>query len=241
MTGPAWARQFDLKAQKIATYFKVDAGTAAEGSSLYSTSSGAQTNFSQAVAANFGGEIGLLFTSPIFGARLGIEILNPVKVGGASGTNASGSQLMTVDSSILGWGPSFHLENYFGVSSVQRFFLSLGASYLSMTTTNAYQLTPAGQAAYPGIANYTETGTASGMDYTASLAWEFGFSDWATMCIEGGYRYVVLGALTEKSDVAGFTGNQTAGSALVNQNGSPRTLNLTGPFAGIGFRFYFKN
>ena len=236
----ALARQFDLQTETLATYFKADIAPAAETNQLFAQASGAQTTFTQSVPANFNGEIGVLFTSPTVGVRLGIEISDPVKVGAASGNNAAGTQLMTVDSSILGWGPTLHVESYFDVSAEKRFFLSVGAGYLMLTTTNAYTLTATGQSTYPGIANYTESGSASGLDFNGSLGWEFSFSDAATLCLEAGYRYVNVGAITAKSAVTTFNGNIAQGSTLVNQDGSQRSLNLSGPFAGIGFRFYFK-
>jgi hypothetical protein len=65
------------------------------------------------------------------------------------------------------------------------------------------------------------------------------FADHATLVADLGYRYLRVNELKSSDDVTTFTGSYHAGDTLKNNDGSDRSLDLGGFFAGIGFRFYF--
>lgn len=234
----AEGRVFDFKKEHFATYFRGNGATTVIGKSAYGKSSGTSTSFSIEPAYTYGGEFGVLFTSGKFGLRVGIEAINPKKVDGAEGKDSSGALLMSMTSQIASYGPAVHIEIGAVTTNTTKLLIVGGAGIGNLTMTNSYSLTAAGSAAYPGVADFTEEG--KGTAYTSDLgvAYEFSMVDNVTMVLDLGYRYFFVPKLTHERAATTFLGAVAVGDTVRNSDGTNRSLNLSGPFAGLAFRFY---
>lgn len=240
MSSRSQARVFSFADVSLATFFKGNIGMTVLRDQSFRNSSGGETvNFDKLVPYQFGGEFGLLFSKPFGGFRVSLDLVSPRSLDGVSGSNAAGTPLMTFDSQISGYGPSAHIEFYLARGKQSKAVLSLGASYLTVNILNSYRLTAAGTSTYTGIVDHTEETSARGFSPIASLGWEFSAFDNVTILADIGYRYLVLSSFTFVRNGTTFTGTMAPGTAAKNVLGQERTLNLSGLWTGISFRFYF--
>lgn len=66
------------------------------------------------------------------------------------------------------------------------------------------------------------------------------FTDNVTFHADIGYRYLEFEGLKYNSTVTNFLGSVSKGQTASNHSGGHRKLSLSGPFVGIGFRFYLS-
>jgi hypothetical protein len=229
------ARVFDFNQTKVATYFKGNAGFSYAQQDAYKLSSGANTIFSDQPPYNWGGEFGLLFAANKIGLRLGYELVNPFKQSGIEGVNSSGTQLLTLDSQIIGKFPVAHVELYAaGNRKTNRMTVSGGYGYGTVDLNNTYS-NITGYA----ISNYTEKGTAAASLLEFAVGFEYLFVDNVTMILDAGYRDVTTGKFKAQNSFTNMSGQSIIkGDVLKNSDSSNRSLNLDGYWVGIGFRFY---
>ena len=73
---------------------------------------------------------------------------------------------------------------------------------------------------------------------SASLGIEYLFADTVTMLWEFGYRYMVSDDFKHKRDADTIIGPVSRGQNVVNSDGAIRSIDFSGMYASVGFRFY---
>lgn len=236
----ATARQFDFKSAGFGTYVRGEYGLATRGDASFADSSGANVSFSGSRSTTAGGEFGFLFAGEKSTFRLSAEVLLPKRLAGLEGTSSGGGvKYFDLDSKVTVITPQANLDFVVQPFAESRILASVGGGLALATTQNVYKMTSAGTAAFGGVTDHTETGKGQGIDAHASAIYEIMFADHATLAFDIGYRYCKISALTSSDDVHTFTGTYKAGDKLKNNDGSDRSIDLSGLFAGAGFRFYF--
>jgi opacity protein-like surface antigen len=237
----AWSRVFDIKKETIGSYLKTDYTQSALGTELYSLSSGTNTRFAAAgVDYHSAFELGFIYTIKVISLRLGIETVRSKPLTLMSGTDAGGVELMSIDSSVSTVAPTFHLDLNLLQTNLTRFYMGIGVGQVILKVLNNYTFTSAGQAAFPGIANYNEQIQAQFVSGVFTLGFEFAFADTTTMSLEVGYRTLSGTQLTHQAAIPQTIdgGAISVGDPAKNSDGSDRAVNMTGPFIGIAYRFY---
>jgi hypothetical protein len=234
----AFALQFDMKNAGFGTYIRGEYGLAVRGDASYADSSGSGVSFDGTRASNAGGEFGLAWSGPKTVFRVSCGLLLPQRLSGLLG-GSNGTDYEELDSKVTVILPQVGVDFVVKAFPASRILVSVGGGYAYVTTQNIYKLTTAGAAAFPGVSDHTETGKGNALSFQLSTAYEFEFADHATLVLDLGYRYLRVSALTTPEDVTTFTGSYRAGETLKNNDGSDRSLDLGGAFAGVGFRFYF--
>ncbi|MGE5087220.1 MAG: hypothetical protein ACM3MG_13020 [Bacillota bacterium] len=235
LSSAAEARVFDISKDSVAPYFLLTGGSSAVGKAAYENEASG-VNVSGNVGYNYSGEFGFMYSRKFANLRFGFEILKPQKVDNISGTNSSGTQLYTETSDILAYAPKLSVDFNLHGTKEFRSFLSLSAGYGSMTVKNSYSYTAAGTAAYPGVDSATEAkGNATLL--AASLGYEGVLSDTTTYVFEFGYRSMKFDSLKYSKAYTTMTGAVSSGDSVMN-GGSNRSIDFSGGFLSLGFRFY---
>jgi hypothetical protein len=236
--GPtAQARTLSLGANQFATYFGGSFGTTRLGDSAYGASSGSATKVDQKVPWNTSANVGVALGFSNVTLLVGGEMLMPRSSSEIKGTNASGTQLFTLSSTVRAYLPTAALELLFARTPDSRWIIGAGGGYAFVTLENKYEFTTDGLAQF-GISNYTEKGRAQGTMLQVYFAGEWVFTDTASLVFSGGYRNLIVDHVKASADQDTITGSQSSGSDLKNSDGGYRTLDLGGAFAGLQFRFY---
>ena len=234
------ARVFNINNIDFATYFKGSYGHSLLRDNAYEKSSGAQTTFSEGAKFNWGGEVGFAFPTPHFTMKIGLNILAPHVPSDTKGTDTSGTELMSLDSSVYGIFPVAHLVYYIINKRYGRFFFSIGGGYGKVTMKNDYTFTAAGDAAYAPLTSFTEKASQTTYLIESSFGIEMGFAHAVTVLFDIGYRYSVAKNLKYEGAGTTFNGSHNEGDPVLNSDGSQRSLDLGGVFTGLSFRFYFN-
>lgn len=234
----AAAREFSLKDAGVGTYIRGEYGLPQRGDASFADSSGAGVSFDVSRSSNAGGEFGVLFASERFIFRVSAEVLLPKSLTGVNGSSG-GTNVYALDSKVTAFLPQANIDLFLKKWPESRLFLSAGGGVAVVTTSNAYKFTAAGNTQYPTLSDHTETGKGQSFFIQSSLGYEFVFADRATLTADLGYRYCKIATLTASDPVTTFSGNYAAGDTLKTNDGSNRSLDLGGVFAGVGFRFYF--
>lgn len=233
----AFTRVHDMGKESFATYIKANMGTSMVAKSAFKDSSGVITSFEDSVAYNYGGEFGMLFSMGRVVLRLSGDVVKPKQLSEIPGKAPNGIDLMTLRSDVLAITPKLTLEYSLGIGTGYRTFIAAGAGVSVVTIENEYKLNAFGSGAY-GIGDFVEQGTAYAMLYEGSMGVEFFFADNATLLLDAGYRQLVADEFKHTRTATTFLGNVTPGSNMMNANRTKRTVDLSGPWAGLGFRFY---
>lgn len=234
----ARARIFDFADKRASTYFRGSYGPSNVGDSAFGQSSGAGVDTDQTVSSHLSGEIGFVFAATKLNLRIGVEYLMPKKLSDVSGSNGSGAKMFDLESEITALIPGASIELIMYQSPVSRILLGVGLGLASVALENVYTMTPAGNAAL-GVGDFTEKGKANVATAQAYIGWERHFTDTVTVLFEAGYRHLPVAELESSSAAATISDSSLSdGEALKNMNGGTRTLDLSGPFAGLAFRFY---
>lgn len=232
----AQARVFNVNNEAFAAYFLATGGGSALGTSALDGESGASFTFSGGTNYNYTGEFGFLYSTPYVGFRFGFEVIKPFALG--SSANNGASELYSVTSSLVGYAPKLTVDVNIHRATTSRSFVTATVGSASVTMKNEYTLTSAGQTAFPGVANHTAESKGDGILYAASVGYEGLLADTTTILAEFGYRQLKIDNLSYTKDVTTFTGAKTSGSPVLNSSGAQRTMDLSGGFLSIGFRFY---
>lgn len=232
----AEARVFNINNEAFAAYFLATGGGSLLGTTSVDGESGTNVNFSGGTSYNYTGEFGFLYSTPYLGFRFGFELIKPFALSATA--NDGTSDLYSVTGSIVGYAPKFTVDVNLHRANRSRSFVTATIGNASVTMKNEYVLTAAGQTAFPGVVDHTAESKGSGTLLEASLGYEGLLADTTTMIVEFGYRQLKIENLNYTKDVTTFTGAQTSGSPVLNSSGTQRTLDLSGGFISIGFRFY---
>ncbi|MES2767976.1 MAG: hypothetical protein V4596_02430 [Bdellovibrionota bacterium] len=234
------ARVFNITESSFATYFKGSYGLSNIKKDPYGKSSGAQTEFSDSVDFNWGGEIGFVFPSKDYSFKVGMAIIAPHSPSGIKGKDSGGAELMSLDSSVYGFFPVAHFEYYVAKNNFGRTYISFGGGYGKVSLKNDYTLTAAGDALYSTPNSFSEKSSQYTYLIETSVGYEMSFVQAVTVTFDLGYRYSAARKL--KYDGAGddFSDGHAEGDQVLDSDGKSKTLDLGGVFTGLSFRFYFN-
>lgn len=230
------ARVFNIDKETAAAYFMMTGAGSQIGTNALNGESGAGVTFSGGTNYNYSGEFGFLYSRPYASLRFGLEIFKPSLLNSAA--TSGGADLYTAQSDIMGYAPKISLEVNLNRGGTYRSFIAVMAGTASMTLKNDYVLTSAGQSAYPGVADHSIEVKGSATLLAATLGYEGLLTDTTTIFVEFGYRQLKFDNLKYTKDVTTFSGTKTSGDTLENAVGAPRTLDFSGGFIGLGFRFF---
>lgn len=230
------ARVFDISRETFAAYFLGTAGTSALGAGAVSGESGTTVSFSEESKTVYSGEFGFLYSRPQASVRFGFEFLSPSAMQESVANNGT-SDLYSVDSVIQGYAPKITVEINLRGDGLQRSFLGLSAGAASITLKNDYTLTAAGSAQWPGMDTAAE-GKGSGTLLALSLGHEGLLSDTTTYAFEFGYRYLKIENMEYSGDTNVFGTAHSSGETMRTQAGADRTIDLSGVYLSMSFRFY---
>lgn len=232
----AQARVFNIDRETAAAYFMMTGAGSQMGTNALNGESGAGVSFSGGTNYNYSGEFGFLYSRPFASLRFGFEIFKPSLLNSAA--TSSATDLYTAQSDIMGYAPKISLEVNLNRGGTYRSFIAVMAGAASLTLKNDYVLTSAGQSAYSGVTDHSIEAKGSGTLLAATLGYEGLLSDTTTIFVEFGYRQLKFDSLKYTKDVTTFSGAKTSGDTLVNATGAARSLDFSGGFIGLGFRFF---
>lgn len=233
-----WARVFRMNNETFATYFGGSYGPSALKQTHFSETSGTGATVDKSVTINYSGEFGILFRGAKVGLRLGVEAIKPLTLSKGIGSDTSGTKLYDFESNISALVPKVTLEFNLKSTDSWRTFLALGAGTATATYKNSYALTADGQAAFPGVADFSEEGTGTALLYDGTLCFETLMSDTTTIVLGLGYRKLDITGYKYKADVTSFDGSHASGDPVVNADGTDKMSSYTGAYASLLFRFY---
>ena len=232
------ARTFDFKTEYIAPYVGGTYGLSAVGDMAYGGSSGnGGVTTDQKVSANASGEVGFMIPTSKFNIKFGVEFLAPRTLSGINGSSSSGTALFTLDSTVYAVIPMINFEYLAHQTPDSHFLIGLGGGMAYVTLENNYTMTTAGTTA-TGVGNTDEKGTGQAPVVQGYLGYETLITDNATLAFDIGYRYAPVSTINSTQNISAPAGTEVSGQPLVNMDGSNRSLNLSGPFVGLSFRFY---
>ncbi len=233
------ARRFEMAREVIAPYVGATYGISNLSDSAYGRSSGASTFFAETVKQNTSGELGVTLNVQAFVLRVGVEYIFGQTMTGVKGNDASGAQLLDLDSKVSAIVPMGAIEIPLAVGVESRLHLGVGGGYALVNVDNEYRMTPAGLTAYPGVSEtYSEKGSGGGIAYKAYLGGEFLLTDTVTLGMDLGYRHVQASSLQASKSMTTLSGSYAAGADLLLNNGERRSVNLGGLFIGTQLRIY---
>lgn len=233
----AQARVFDINKDSAAPYFLVSGGGSQVSTSAVEGEGNTGVTFTGGVNYNYTGEFGFLYSRSAASLRFGFEVLKPTSL--ETTASDTTSELYTATSELLGYIPKITLELNLHKTGDNRSFVAVSAGSASITMKNAYVLTAAGQAAYPGVVDHDTESKASSTLLAASLGYEGLLTDTTTILIEFGYRQLKFDNFKYSKDVTTFSGAKVSGDSVLLNTGLDRTVDFGGGFIALGFRFYF--
>ncbi len=231
------ARVFDFKNSSFGAFVGGSYGPSVAADMAYAGSSGSGVGFDQTEQSNYSGEFGFLASTKQFNFKVYAEYLFPKHLSNVTGSNAAGTSLYNLDTSVSALIPTAVVEFAIKTGTTWRWLVGGGYGFAIANLVNKYTFTTAGQSF--GLSNFDETASSTAPLYLGYTGIEFQFTDIATIMLTAGYRYLRLDPWLSSETVTGFAGREAAGSTLVNRDGSNRSVNMSGPFGGICFRFYF--
>lgn len=240
MTQATYAKVFNITEASFASYFKGNYGISQLKDDAYEKSSGSQTIFKDSADFNWGGEIGFAFPSKDYSLKIGLLVVAPSVSSDIKGKNSSGTELMSLDSSVFGFFPMAHFEYYVAKNHLGRVYLSFGGGYGKVSMKNNYTFTAAGDTAYSPLTSFTEKATQYTYLVETAIGYEMSFVQSVTFSFDFGYRYSVARSLEYSGAGSDFNGGHNEGDPVLNSDGTHRSLDLGGVFTGLSFRFYFN-
>lgn len=233
----AEARVFNFKDEHFAIYVGGTFGNSNAGDGAYSLSSGNGVSFDKKVQSTSSAEAGLLISLDQVNFKLGVDYVMPRELQAITGTDASGTKLFSLDSKVAAFVFGGGIELLPFRRPWHRALIGFTYGYAMASLTNRYTMTPAGSTAL-GVGDFSEEATGNGVMLQGYLGWEANFTDVWTITIHAGYRELLIPAFKSTKATTAISGNQSEGQDIRNMDGTVRSMNLGGVFAGINFRFY---
>ena len=183
---------------------------------------------------NYSGEFGFLYSTPAVSFRFGFEVLKPPALTSVTATNG-GATAYTLNSTYTGFAPKLGVEINLKKSSTWRLFLMGFYGSASVSYKNDYTIVN-----YAPITDHSEEFKGSAALYGGTLGFEGLLTDTTTYLIEAGFRRLDVTNLNYSKDVTTGIDNKAhaAGDPALDVNGNQRTLDFSGAYLSIGFRFY---
>jgi hypothetical protein len=224
-----------------------DSGIGAYVKGRYATWSNGQTSFSQSSGTNnsWNGEFdyipsyefGVISSSKRMSWYLGLEIMSlpEQQITGSNSSSKTAYYNLTADISSI--NPKIGFEINLKTWTKSRAWINLEGGEAIVDIQNSYNFTSAGSTKY-GLANFREEVKGQSAFGAAGLGFETLFSDTTTFSIELGYRYMDFTSLAHNLAVTNFQGAVSQGSSATTNSGGARSLDMSGPFAGVGLRIW---
>lgn len=230
----AEARVFSMDKESFAGYFLLTSGPSAIKDQAFANESSA-TAYDAEVKSNTGGEIGFAYITGRAGWRFGFEILKPATLSGVSAT-ASGSEIYQVKSDLNCYIPKLGIELIVKQTPTMRMALFGYAGTASLSMKNDYS-----QLSVSPNSDFSLEAKSSANLVGGGFATEFHMMDTTTILIEAGYRDLKFKEIKYSKDVAStFNGAVTAGDVMVDNTGAKRSIDFSGAYFSLGFRFWIN-
>lgn len=238
----AFARVFDYKNSNLAAYVRGTGGITELGRKAFDQSSGTGVRTSGSAKYGYGGEVGAMIgLSPNVHVRIGGELIQPQAVN-TLGTNSAATQsYYHLNSNVSVFNPNLSFEWAYKIQGSTRYFVSAGAGYAFVLLINKYLMTTAGTSQF-GLQSFNDSMKGNAVSYKVSTGIETLFTDNVTFAADIGYLYLPVKKLVYTDSVQNFISPRgvTAGSKVVNANGTSRAIDLSGITVGVSFRFYLN-
>lgn len=236
----AGARVFSYKDAGVAAYLRGTAGQSKLNQDQFANADGGM-HVDERSIYQYGGELGAVIALGSLQIRIGAEVMQHRPTTQANGSDANGTALYTLDSSVFVFNPNVTFEYSYSGSGNLRYYGALGGGYANVTVVNSYKMLAPGTAKW-SVADYDEKAEANVYEIHGEVGLETLFTDNVTFLTGIGYRYLEVPKLRYKGDVNTIQnpGGVKKGDTVLNDDGSTRRLNLGGLFASVGFRFYLN-
>ncbi len=231
------ARVFDFKKETFGAFFSATGHNLYLNQSAFKNSIGDELNYSQTSNYGFGFRLGFLFNMTSVSLRLGIEGFQAKQIINADVKNTSDVVLYNLDSSVITTMPFIGLDLALYQSQNSRMIIGLNVGQATVKMENSIAFTDIGTSTY-GLSNFSESSEDTILGGDIFLGYETLATDTVTANFELGYRQMISGKQIYKSSATTFLGDVNSGDSVLNADGNGRTLNLSGPFIGLTFKFY---
>lgn len=230
------------ESSSLGAFIRATGGLVSVNQDAFANSSGSDTQLTGASSMDYSGEFGFVFgMGSRVHLRVGAEILQPSTVN-STGTSPAAVERFTLSSSIFVFNPNLVLETVYSEIAGMRFFAQAGVGYAMVNVSNDYRMTAAGTTQLGGVGSYKETMSGAGVSGIFGFGLETMFTDNVTFMVDFGYRYMPVKSFKYTGDFNAIVSPSgvAKGDQVLNHDGSQRALNMSGVFAGVGFRFYFN-
>lgn len=236
---PLQARIFDFKEKNFSATLEGSFGSTLMDQDAFAANLGDGVSMGKSLRYMQSARIGLAYNAhEKLNLAFGLEVLKPLSIKGATGTNSLGTELYKFSSSALVLNPVFSLEYSYSKIRNVRYFFGFGAGIGQLTMDNQFEMTSDGQTEM-GVNSYTEKLKGYALNGYASIGLEAHFVDTATLVVQAGHRLFKFHELKHGSTVTTYSeGAVSEGDTVYNADGSKRKLDLSGSFISVGFRFY---
>lgn len=233
------ARVFDFSKEFFAAYIRGSYGPSTVAQNAFANSSGTSVSFDQTADVNYSGEFGFLFSMNKLSLRIGGEYLFAKQLSAVNGTNTAGTSLYTLKSQVNMLTPTITLEVPIKQGPGWKWLFGLGYGFAFASLSNQYTFTTTGKTQF-GLSDFEETASTQVQVYNAMTSFEFLMTDIATLMLDVGYRYIPIGKWSSNQAYTNFQGSISNTDTLKNTDGTNRSTDFSGAFAGLSLRFYFR-
>ncbi len=236
---PSEARIFSFSEQGFGAYLEGSIGTNQIGQDPFAANLGSDVSISEEYAYTQSGKFGIAYNlKSNLVLMAGFEYLKPQSITGASGKNNSGTELYLFSSSARGHNPIASFEYTYRRIKNLRYFLGGGFGMGEVIIDNKFEINSTGQSEL-GLQSYNEKIYGTAMNGYLSIGLEAHFVDTSTFVIQAGHRLFKVHEFKHKSEVTTLSqGAVSDGDIVLNEDGSKRKADFSGPFISVGFRFY---
>lgn len=234
----SYGRVFNLNNETFGSYFLMTGGPSSLNQSPF-TGETIETTFSydKKWSAHYSGEFGFIYVTENLGLRFGVEVFKPTDLTLVSATDSASSRTYNLTSSITGYAPKLGLEIYLKKTNSTRIFIVGYGGTVSASYTNSYT-----NVNYPGVSDHSLDAKGNGNLLGGSLSFETVMNDTTTFLIELGHRTLNISEFKvskiNPQGSATFSGAPSIGDQTQSNDGKNRSLDFTGYYISLGFRFY---
>ncbi len=233
------ARLFDINTETFAAYFRLNYAPSTLKKTTYEKSSPFGETYSGDITAIYGGEFGFVYSTRYLNVRFGLEVVRPPTLA-VTASNSAGTKLYDLSSEITAVIPKIGIEYNIRQWHETRLFLNGNYGLGNLGMNNSYTFTSTGTAAPMSGADYTEEGRGTAALTEGCIGLETLMFDTTTLVFDVGYRQLNFTSLTQNRSATTLNGAVAKGDTMLNTDGSKRSVNMTGTYAGLAFRFWIK-
>lgn len=238
MASSSQARVFDMGSESFASYLKLVYQPTTIQKSGFEKASPHNESYDQSLTLLYAGEFGLVYATPTVNFRFGIEIIRPPTLKDVKATDAGGTELYTLNSDVSVVIPKVGLELNMKKWKTSRLYLMASYGQGNLGMVNSYTMAAAGTT-LTGKSDFTEDGRGTGTQMEGALAFEMLAFDSTSLALEVGQRTLKFDSIKHSRDTNSIAqGSVTKGAEMLNADGTARTLDFTGFFAALNFRFW---